>query len=254
MSSADVGGITEVDLECIIGHLPTSTLYPFALVCRATRAAVKHALVAAAGLTTTAYASVVGSIPMLEWAMSVGAQPNMLAASAVEASPLNMHVLEWLHAGGHMQPLASMLERLTDKAAVDGRLDVLEWTMAQGNAQWRYTCMHAASGGQLAVLQWARAHGFHWDATTCSSAADGGHLDVLIWARTHGCQWDVDTCLYAAEGGHLETLKWARANGCPWDDHYVLSSACEGRQRAIVEWLSANGCPLAQAELPHLKF
>jgi hypothetical protein len=96
------------------------------------------------------------------------------------------------------------------------------------NKEWAkidHVTNYAAGNGLLDLLQWAREHRRCWNEWTCAQAAEKGHLEVLQWARENGCPWDSRTCSYAASGGHLEILKWARENGCFWGEYTCLYAA-----------------------------
>jgi hypothetical protein len=96
-------------------------------------------------------------------------------------------------------------------AAVEGRLDVLEWATTEG-----YTWDHglvwagAAAAGNLHVLEWSLSGrpGDHcrWsmpprDSRPGHAAARNGHMEVLQWLHARGCPLDAITCASAARGG-----------------------------------------------------
>ena len=63
-----------------------------------------------------------------------------------------------------------------------GRLEVLQWLLAQGLLTDAYEgglCSNAASGGHLDVLKFLRSNGFACTAETFSQAAEHGHLHIL---------------------------------------------------------------------------
>lgn len=45
----------------------------------------------------------------------------------------------------------------------------------------------AARDGNLTMLQWLRENQCPWDVNTCAEAARGGHLAVMQWAAANGC-------------------------------------------------------------------
>jgi len=133
-------------------------------------------------------------------------------------------------------------ERVIADAAGKGRLDVIKYLRNLAISWDADTCNLAASNGHLDVLKWARTNGCPWNEDTCCYAAQNGHLEVLKWARANGCPWDFRTCSYAARGGHLEVLKWARTNGCPWNQDTCWFAA-QGGHLEVLKWARANGCP-----------
>ena len=116
----------------------------------------------------------------------------------------------------HRDPKKLKARALCGLAALQGRLEVLQWLRANGCPWDRWTCT-AVFNVNVSRECMLRANGCPWDATTCSIAAHWGHLEVLKWAHMNGCPWNKDTCSGAANSGHLAMLQWARANGCPWD-------------------------------------
>ena len=157
--------------------------------------------------------------------------------------------VEWLRCHGETwsdlsapASVRSVQLEACQRAALEGRLEVLKWLRAHGCEWDEYTCAFAAKEGHLEVLQWARENGCEWDKDTCARAAWGGHLEVLRWARESGCEWNRWTCAAAAEGGNLQVLQWARENGCEWDED-TCAAAARGGHLEVLQWARGNGCP-----------
>ena len=74
-----------------------------------------------------------------------------------------------------------------------------------------WACKMAAMNGRLDVLQWMRSQTTPcpWNEWACANAARNGHLDVLQWLRTQTppCPWNAWACAYAAKNGHLDALQ-----------------------------------------------
>ena len=128
-------------------------------------------------------------------------------------------------------------------AALNERLEVVQYLRAIGISWNSDTCANAAQNGHLVLLKWARAHQCPWDERTCSNAAKNGHLELLKWAREDQCPWNTWTCTNAAENGHLELLKWARENQCPWNEDTCANAAENGH----LEFLYGRGRPCVDA-------
>ncbi len=178
-------------------------------------------------------------------------------AQLAEGTSFRLRLVDLLHATSTLawafqnlnerQIPHSVQKRLCELAARNGRLETLQWALANGCPWGKKTCSVAAHFGQLAILQWAHASGHSrddrlWDEQECAGAAINGHLKVLQWLRANGCPWDARTCAAAAWGGYFEILQWARANDCPWDADTCAEAAWKGYFE-ILKWARANGCP-----------
>lgn len=123
--------------------------------------------------------------------------------------------------------------------------EVTDYAMNFAKGELRL-CQRAALDGRTDVIKWLRSgpNPCPWDEWICALAARGGHLETLQWlrAQNHPCCWDEMTCAEAAREGHFEILKWVRAQTppCPWDYHTYIAAI--GRPE-IVRWLKENGCP-----------
>ena len=94
------------------------------------------------------------SVPMVEWAASMGCI--------------------WLNL------------KFVNIAAWRGLLEVLQWLRGEDPpCPWSEdTCSEAAGGGHLEVLQWLRGQDppCPWDKVQCTDlAAGGGHVEVELW-------------------------------------------------------------------------
>ena len=84
--------------------------------------------------------------------------------------------------GGYYNPLRS----ITEAAALQGNLDVLQFMMdgpAAGNENVLWNILvtrNAAENGHLHIIQYARNLGFRWESGTCAHAALNGHLTVCL--------------------------------------------------------------------------
>ena len=116
-------------------------------------------------------------------------------------------------------------------------LPLLMWCVDRGLKIGELKPEHAekaAMTGRLDVLQYLHENGCPWDERTCWKAALGGHLDMLQYAHENGCPWDESTCYEAAKRGHLHVLMYAHENGCPWDE-WTCETAAEGGRRDVLD-------------------
>ena len=99
------------------------------------------------------------------------------AAATLGSIPL----MEWLISLGY-----SMTTQHCSSAARAGHLEFLKWAKEKGCGGEQSTCASAAEGNQLEVLKWLRENDVPWDSYTCSHAAKAGNFEVLKWARENG--------------------------------------------------------------------
>jgi hypothetical protein len=233
------------ELALVAAHVGANSVFSFKLVCRAMRTASAVARSAISdptrARTKTCYdaTTTTASAAAVEWAISVGADEELLCRAALRCVPLRIDVIDWFLArcGDNV---AFGIDVCT-ACANAGDLAALEWARARGCEWDARVCSNAAARGHLAMLKWARANGCAWDADTCATAASGGHLETLKWARSNGCAWSRRVCELAAWTGQIDVLRWARANGCEWDAH-TCASAAFGGELATLQWARANGC------------
>ena len=201
-------------------------------------------------LSWTAVAS--GRLDVLDWMTTQGYPWDLECMWTAAAWTGRREVIQWSLARGlgSWQPTPPGALRLTQAAALQGHLEMLQWLRERGCPWDERTCAAAACGGHLALLRWARANGCPWDDRTCVQAAQEGHLEVLRWAHANGCPWDERTCLVAAAYGQLEALHWARSNGCPWDEDACRMAAAHGHL-ATLQWAMHSGCPHTHQNLYH---
>jgi ankyrin repeat protein len=128
-------------------------------------------------------------------------------------------------------------------AALQGRLDVVQYLQKMDGYWDKRTCPFAAYNGHLDVLQWCRQNGCPWDdAWVCKNAAGNGHLHILQWCHGGiGCAWDSTAVELAAARGHLEVVQWLRSHGCPWH-RLTCREAASAEHWDVVHWCRRNGC------------
>jgi hypothetical protein len=101
-----------------------------------------------------------------------------------------------------------------ESAARDGNLEEVKRRHAAGEslgvaAYW------AAINGRLETLQWIRANGGGWTHCAADGAASNGHLETLQWIRANSGEWTSDASDWADMWGHLETLEWLTRSNAP---------------------------------------
>lgn len=189
----------------IIDYIEPNSIFAFALTCSDAWNTVKYLKIK---IKTTCM-SIVRSLELIKWAISMGADAHDLSICAMR-SLASTEILQFFF------DLGFSLDSLCDESAY---------------------------AGNLPMLQWARAHECDWDSNTCAYAAEGGNIEVLQWLRENGCPWNEDTCSGASVGGHLEILKWARANGCPWDAYCIWECVARNGHLHVMKWLRENNIP-----------
>ena len=129
----------------------------------------------------------------------------------------------------------------TPARIISQSISLIKWGRANGCPQSIDISNHAATNGNLEVLQWTYHNNYKFNELTCLYAASNGHLEVLKWLREKECPWDERTCNKASENGNLEVFKWLRSQipPCPMDDS-VVYVAINNNHNNITEWLKSE--------------
>ena len=110
-------------------------------------------------------------------------------------SPGRVELVRWALAEGCPRERALMAY----VGAERGHVQVVQWVVEELDFNPdRHLMSRAAIGGKLELVQWLRARGCPWDAAACAQAAEGGSFEVLQWLRAQGCPWNDNTCAEAA--------------------------------------------------------
>ena len=232
----------------LVSCIDNNALFMFALTCKA---AYKAVIDLKEKIKTT-YASLAGSIALIEWAIDNGCPHNECIWVAEAGKAGNLDVVHWICDNNHN---GAVWNYAVHNVALGGHLHVLEWAYEQKNKDLSSIYTSAAKGGHIHVLEWAQqkkikvGDGDRWDiADVPNAAAKGGHRKTLEWLRNNGFEWGSFTCAGATEGGHLDILQWLRAEGCQWSEN-VYWQAAEGGHLDIVKWVHANGLSTEHSEL-----
>jgi len=137
---------------------------------------------------TTAYATMSGSVELMQWMLTNGA-PDVGRGLFVEYACRGhqLPMVQWLCANNY----ANAFE-IPHFAAIYGHLDILCWAWAQPGVDAPTPWLHvsAARGGQLHISQFLLANNCPWDQEfALAAAAITGHLEYFKWAHAHGAQW-----------------------------------------------------------------
>ncbi|KXZ50286.1 hypothetical protein GPECTOR_17g925 [Gonium pectorale] len=105
----------------------------------------------------------------------------------------------------------------------------------------------AAREGHLAVLQALHAAGWPLGGLCALEAVRGGHMHVLAWLvetlGAAGVGFAPGLFNAAAQSGGVVLMAWLRERGCAWGRDAFASAAMSGCEEAV-EWLVAQGCPM----------
>ena len=152
---------------------------------------------------------------------------------------------------------------LSDVAAMNCNLDVIQY-INKIKCPWSiYNCYYAAELGNLDILKWAREKKHYCDSNVYYNAAKGGHIHVLKWLShmsqtnqkksfegaavsgninilkwlyNQNYKWDFKTFDECAKYGHLESLKWLCENKCPSTNMSIINASQNGYLE-VVKWL-----------------
>lgn len=149
----------------------------------------------------------------------------------------NLPFLQWLVQGINYQP--SLYAKHFSLAIELGYLDILQYFYNLGNRDDIATIL-AAINGKLEVLQWLIAHGYPVNAMTFNGAAESGNVQMLQWLYDHGYQGTATAVIEAIDNNRFEALKWLLAHGYPFLQGY-FRAAVAGGDLNMIEWLYNNG-------------
>ncbi|AGO84783.1 Ankyrin repeat domain containing protein [Pandoravirus salinus] len=152
-----------------------------------------------------------GHVDILQMAKSSGVDCSTFSGcSGIAAKKGNIRVLESLRDHGGI-----IFSQVLDAAAWSGRLDVVQWVVAQGKGLCVTTMVYAAGGGHRHIIEWLRDQGKPWYGATTGYAAKYGHFDLLKWLYAQGCELSTTTFLEAVRGAPMPILEWLRDHQCP---------------------------------------
>lgn len=152
-----------------------------------------------------------GHTDIIQMAKSNGVDCNMFSGcSRIAAKRGDIRTLECLR-----DHRAIIFSQVLDGAAWSGRLNVIQWAVAQGEKPCVTTMVYAAGGGHHDIIEWLRAQGEPWYGGTTGYAAKHGHFDLLKWLYGQGCELSTTTFLEAVRGAPVPILEWLRDRQCP---------------------------------------
>jgi hypothetical protein len=152
--------------------------------------------------------------------------PGIKSLGFFAARSGSMSMLKWLRAG-HRSEIDE--QDACAGAALEGQLAALQYLCSDG-CEWdaERIADKAAATGNIEVLEWLRQQaGVTIDEETMTWAAAYNQTAMCAHLRSVGCAWDADACDQAARSGHLDVLRWLSENNCPW----TLSEVCIGAAR-----------------------
>ncbi len=175
-----------------------------------------------------------GHLNLLIWAKSKGCP---ITSGAIDKAAGNgrMQVLKWLE--------TQNLEQISGSGGVDVYdLEIAKWLVANGYLIGENTANCAARMGNLELLEWAIDNGSFWPLYIIGETASFGHTHIMKWYKNRGYQWSNVACCDVVEFGNFASLKWLRNNGCPWGKGVCKMAAHKG-YLGILQWAVDRGCP-----------
>ena len=145
-------------------------------------------------------------------------------------------------------------EKVIVEVTKQGNLDVLKFLKEKAcDFSSKDITKMAARHGHLDILKWMKSQGLIWEVFVFHEAARGGHLEIIEWGKDV-VKYNFHHRVYirnAAEGGHIELLKWFRSHGTPWDDD-VFRCAAQSADISVLQYLFENGCPVTNDSLAYV--
>jgi hypothetical protein len=107
------------------------------------------------------------------------------------------------------------------RVATTNDLKLLRWVREEKECAWDYwSSDRAAMNGNLDILKYCVENGCEVHKGTCVSAAKYGNLACLEYLRSKNCPWDERTCEFAHKNNHIDVLTYAVRNKCPGFEEY----------------------------------
>lgn len=191
---------------------------------------------------------------------------NSLTAGAASAG--NVDILEVFDVN------ISYANKLYEKAAENGHINILEWLVKKGYDWWTNTSRVAAKNGHFNVLKWIKQMGHKFSVFTLSEAIERNNLKIVKWLSKNICkissyntfslgsnncidmlQFCINNgysnssffflCKNAAYNGHLKLLEYI-INNHPniFYREAICSCAAFGGHLDLLKWLISIGCKI----------
>jgi hypothetical protein len=187
-------------------------------------------------------AAVHGSLEVLQLAKLMGCPWRGPSIAMAAAAAGRLESLEWLLANGAACPYS-----LSESAARSSNLRMLQRLYAQ-HPPTTALAIAAAESGQCETLRWLLQQGAPCPDNICTHAVLSGRpemLGVVTMLYEAGYRGCAQTSLAAAEVPYgLPTLKWLHAQGCPLPaDRVSRIAAIEGRLN-VMQWMHSEHIPI----------
>lgn len=168
--------------------------------------------------------------------------------------PLDIKVLHWVHNSKYAHqnvyqwPTHVRFKSPSDgfDAAKDGRLERIQWMIAN-EFRWNdsYTAV-AITYGHLNVFEWAMQRGENISRNHATALFETAHWNILderVYPLIGFVFGERDPNFYeiAAENGSLEGIHWLRSHGIPLDKRVIFIIATRAKQLHILEWMLSQG-------------
>jgi len=183
-----------------------------------------------------------GKWETVELLVEHGAYVGTKAAEKAAAQG-RLDILQWISQKiGRFDSYSGIVEA----AVANEHLHILEWLMAEGYPR-EPNAIHVAVGrGLFPVVDWLLRHEYPLTAVAYECAMHSVHYtcDVAVLQELHNrnCPWNELTYVAAVLQGNFPILKWLRKHGCPWAEETAYNAAVHGKVE-MLDWAIANGCP-----------
>ena len=141
----------------------------------------------------------------------------------VAAEKGHLHIIEFLRLEIAASQDENVLEEcdalVTELAAANGHVAILDWALANSNWYLDAILREAIKNSQFKVLVWLKTQFpniLQLDyPIPLNIAAEYSDIEVFKWLRNNGAKWDVNTIVCAKDGENEDIVDWAIENRCP---------------------------------------
>ena len=175
-----------------------------------------------------------GDLEVFIWAHEKRPHSLTFRPSLIAAIEGRLNILEWLN----RYPLH--YQEIFEAAMEYGRIPVLEWCYQKCYEPPHNIITTAVIYGRLEVVKWLYQRGFRFDSWTAINAAFSGSLELVKWLYDEDCHFDSEICDSAAYSGNAELIEWLHNEGFRLNDQTYYQAVMNGRLE-IVKWLRLKG-------------
>ena len=191
-------------------------------------------------------AAAAGRLPIIRYIHEKGC--NSYPFEAI-ASAGKLDLLQWAMAQQIAAPRSTRImafSKIVYIAALYGHLDMVKWLSTQRGPLTGFhkdaALLFALQKDQYDMVAWLHSQGAALPDTAFTTASMYGSIPMLEFLQTNGCVITPMSLSYAALSGKLEAVQWLYAHGCPMD-RLIVNYSIRHNHLHILHWALEAGVP-----------